>query len=407
MAAARSILYADVDAMFVACARLADPAGAGRATLLLVGGSPEGRGVVTSASYEARSFGARAGMPMAQAVRLCPGAMVVPVPGETIRAKSAEVRAALALWSPVIETASVDEHALDLSGTAALYRETLAETARRIRIDVVERTGLTVSIGGGTNKLVAKMAVDLAKPSAGGPTPGVHIVPPGEEAAFLATRLLGDIPGVGPKLQSRLRERGLVRVADALGHDRRALAAWCGEATGDWLYDAMRGRDERPVEQREEQKSVSREDTFPVDLHDDDALERELLKLVVRVAADLRADGTRARTITVKLRDADFTTRQASRTLDEGIESDRAILSVAKPLLQRLRKARRTGARLLGVRLSELAPPGGAGQLALFDQPAADAVESARDRTLSKAIDRINAKHGARGITRGPVLEDE
>lgn len=408
----RRILHADVDAMFVACARLADPEGAGRATLLLVGGRPEGRGVVTSASYTARAYGVRSGMPMAEALRRCPKATVVSVPRGLVSQKSREVRAVLADWAPVIETMSVDEHALDLSGTEGIYREPLADTARRIRADVEQRTGLTVSIGGGTNKLVAKMAVDLAKPRAGGPDAptdeqtGVYVVAAGEEAAFLATRALADIPGVGPKLQDRFRRQGVERVAHALAYDAKQLAALCGAATGAWLYPVLRGLDDRPVQPRVAQKSVSREETFPTDLHDDDALARELVRLTARVAADLRADGLRTRTVTVKLRDADFTTRQASRTLDEGIESDRAVLAVAKPLLRKLRRARRAGARLLGVRLSEVVPVRAPGQLALFPRPA-ESIESERDRTLARTIDRIHAKHGRRGIVPGSLLEDD
>src|SRR6185437_6953802 len=140
----RRILHADIDAMFVACARLADPDGAGRAALLLVGGRPEGRGVVTSASYAARAYGVRSGMPMAEALRRCPQATVVPVPRGLVTQKSREVRAVLAEWAPVIETMSVDEHALDLTGTEGIYREPLADTAQRIRADVERRTGLAV-----------------------------------------------------------------------------------------------------------------------------------------------------------------------------------------------------------------------------------------------------------------------
>jgi DNA polymerase IV len=401
----RRILHPDVDAMFVACARIADPKSAGRARLLLVGGRPEGRGVVTSASYEARAYGIRSGMPMAEAIRRCPKATVVPVPRGLVSQKSREVRAVLVDWAPVIETMSVDEHAMDLTGTEGIYREPLEETARRIRADVERRTGLVVSIGGGTNKLVAKMAVDLAKPRPGAPASGVYIVAPDGEAAFLATRTLADIPGVGPKLQERFRGRGVVTVKDALVYDAKTLTALAGASTGAWLYDVLRGNDSRAVEQRDVQKSVSREETFPVDLHGDAELERELVRLTTRVAADLRAERLRARTVTVKLRDADFRTRQASRTLEDGIESDRAVLAVAKPLLHKLRGARRTGARLLGIRLTELASPLGGDQLALFEQRASEAIESERDRTLAHTVDQIQAKHGRRGIVPGSLLE--
>src|SRR6266852_3378715 len=161
------ILLADADAFFVGVARLADPEGAGRAPLLIVGGSRDSRGVVCSASYETRKFGVRSAMPIARALRLCPNAMCVPVPFKACLVKSAEIRSLLHQFSPVVEGASIDEWYLDLTGTEGLYHhEPLATTAERIRSALRDATGLTLSIGGGTNKLIAKMAVDRAKPSA-------------------------------------------------------------------------------------------------------------------------------------------------------------------------------------------------------------------------------------------------
>src|SRR6266853_810599 len=183
---ARRILLADADTFYVAVARLVDPEGAGRAPLLIVGGTVERRGVVTSASYEARAYGVHSAMPMARAVRLCPGAMVVPVPWEACAAKGDQIRDVLVHFTPQVERASSDEFYLDLSGTERLYRdEPLAGTARRIREAVVDGTGLQVSIGGGTSKLVAKLAAGVAKPHPGSAADGVHVVAPGAEAAFL------------------------------------------------------------------------------------------------------------------------------------------------------------------------------------------------------------------------------
>src|SRR5690606_12709601 len=199
----------DADAFFVAVARLADPEGAGRARLLIVGGRAEERGVVTSASYEARRYGVRSAMTMSRALRLCPQATVVPVPMGMCRARSREIREVLERMAPVVAAASIDEWYMDLDGTEALYgHESLAGTARRIRAAVIEATGLTISIGGGTNRLVAKLAVERAKPKPGTGADGVHVVEPGEEAAFLATMTLADLPGVGPRLQERLLAAG-------------------------------------------------------------------------------------------------------------------------------------------------------------------------------------------------------
>lgn len=411
------ILLADCDAMFVAVARMVDPEGAGRTPLLVVGGRRGGRGVVCSASYEARGFGVRSGMPIGQAERLCPAATFVPVPRHEVGAKSREVRAVLEEWSPVVEPASVDEFYLGLDGTEALYRhEPLAATAARIRQDVVARTGLTVSIGGGTNRLIAKLAVERAKPRPGTSGTGIFIVTEGGEAEFVAGLELSDLPGVGPRFADALRRHGLVRVRDALPIDRGTLAGWFGPRTGAWLHDRIRGISRSAVMARSEAKSVSRESTFHVDLETDDALETELVRLVTRVCHDLRSDGLRARTITVKLRDFDFRTRQASRTLNTAVSTDRAVLPVARDLLQRLRQERRTGARLLGVGFTQLSPGELPVQLGLFPE-AAVSPESARDRAVARTVDRIQERFGSQAIRpallanppahRGMIEDDE
>jgi DNA polymerase-4 len=164
-ASVRRILLADADAFFVAVARMVDPDGAGRAPLLIVGGSRDSRGVVCSASYETRKFGVRSAMPISRALRLCPDALCVPVPRRACSEKSAAIRAVLERFAPMVEGASIDEWYMDLGGTEGVYHhEPLATTAMRMRDAVRAETGLTVSIGGGTNKLIAKLAVERAKP---------------------------------------------------------------------------------------------------------------------------------------------------------------------------------------------------------------------------------------------------
>jgi DNA polymerase IV len=395
----RRILLVDCDQFFVQCARLADPDGAGREALLLVGGSASGRGVVTSASYETRAYGVRSGMPTATAQRLCPAAVVVPVPRRICSDRSRAVRAVLERYAPVVEPASIDEAYLDLTGTERLYHdEPLADTARRIREAVLEETRIQVSVGGGTSRLVAKLAVSRGKPA------GVHVVAAGAEAAFLAEHAIADIPGVGPVLAAELKRYGLVRVPDGLAVPESQLVELLGERRGPWLWRRMRGIDDSPVQADGVARSVSRDETFPRDLHDDADLARELRALVRRLGADLRADGVRARTITVRLRDSDFTTRQAARTLDEAVETDRGIYAAARPLLARLREQRRTGARLLGVAASNLTVPGPA-QLALFEAgPPGEAdgpLETERDRRLARATDALRARYGSDAI--GPA----
>ena len=401
----RRILLADADAFFVAVARLVDPEGAGREPLLIVGGTRESRGVVCSASYETRKFGVRSAMPISRALRLCPQAVCVPVPRKACSQKNHEIRAVLERYAPVVEGASIDEWYLDLGGTEGIYHhEPLAETAARVRRDVIRETGLSVSFGGGTTKLVAKLAVERAKPRPGNSATGVHVVPAGDEAAFLREFLLADIPLVGPRFQERLAKLGMRTVDDVLQYDTATLAQWLGEREATWLSARVRGIDPSPVERHWDAKSISRDETFPLDIADDAALSRELLALVTRAAGDLRGDGVAARTITVKIRDWDFRTRQASRTLDRPVIADRVILAVAQSLLRRLRTARRVPARLLGVALSSLAADASADQLTLFEMRDARLVETERDRNLARAVDRVRAKFGDRGIVPGGLV---
>src|SRR6266511_1936968 len=327
----RRILLADADAFYVAVARAVDPDGAGKAPLLIVGGSRDSRGVVCSASYETRKFGVRSAMPIARALRLCPDATCVPVPFKACVQKSAEIRQLLHRYSPIVEGASIDEWYLDMTGTEGVYHhEPLAATAERIRSGIRDATGLTLSIGGGTNKLIAKMAVDRAKPSRGGD--GVLIIEPGSEAPFLRSCTLADIPLVGPKFQARLAAHGLITIEDVLRHDLATLGKWMSQREASWLWNRAHGSD----------------------------------------------DGT-----------------VAQRTLPDLVISDRVILKVAHELLTSLRTARRVPARLVGVRLSGLAPAKSADQLSILSE------ETDRDRGLSRAVDRVREKFGQKSLMPG------
>jgi DNA polymerase IV len=394
----RRILLVDCDAFFVQVARLHDPDGAGKAELLIVGGSPTGRGVVTSASYSARAFGVRSAMPTAQALRLCPDATVVGVPRGVIAEKSREVRAVLEELSPVVQAASVDEFYLDLTGTERLFTgESLERTAVRFREEVLVRTSISVSLGGGTRRVIAKLATSFAKPA------GVHIVPPGEEEAFLRRLDLAQIPGIGPSLVEALAARGLIRVEDALAVQMEWLQRWFGKRRGAWLYRRIRGVDESEVDPRERRKSISSERTFSRDIDSDDELGRRLLELSGSVAATLRRKSRRARTVTVKLRDFDFQTRQHSRTIADAIESDSAVFDVAKSLLAEMRTERRVAVRLLGVGLSGLVEANEPKQLGLFREPVAG--ETERERQLSRAVDVVRARFGHEAMMPGRVLD--
>jgi len=393
----RRILLVDCDAFYVQVARLLDPEGAGRTPLLIVGGSPTGRGVVTSASYEARAFGVHSAMPTAHALRLCPDALVVPVPRSACLEKSREVRTVLQEMSPVVQAASIDEFYLDLSGTERLFRgEPLEATAQRIRDEVLRRTRIHVSVGGGTRRVIAKLATGRAKPA------GVHVVQAGGEEAFLRALDLAELPGVGPALAEELAKRGLVRVADALDVQLEWLQAWLGERRGTWLHRRIRGMDDSGVDPHETRKSISSERTFFHDLDDDEELEARLLELSGSVAAMLREQSLRARTVTVKLRDADFTTRQHGRTMPEAVESDAAVYEIARGLLRELRAQRRVPARLLGIGLSGLSEEDEARQLGLFEEGAAP--ERERDRAVSHAVDALRHRFGRAAVRPGRLL---
>ena len=393
----RRILLVDCDMFFVQVARLEDPEGAGSQPFLLVGGRSN-RGVITSASYEAREFGVRSGMPTRQARALCPEAVVVPVPRGACVERSRAVRAVLKELSPVVQSASIDEFYLDLSGTERMLKdEGLDETADRIRRVVRERTEIAVSLGGGTQRVVAKVATRLAKPD------GVHVVPPGEEAEFMSRLRLRDLPGIGPAFLGQLKKKGLRTVEDAAAVEVEWLARWFGPGRGAWLWERVRGIDPSEVDARESRKSISSERTFFEDIDDDEELERRILQLSCNVGGQLRAKELRARTVTVKIRDHDYKTRQAGNTQAEGVETDRAIFAAATSLLNDLRHRRRAPARLLGVGVSNLVRQVPADQLDLFGGQAAR--ESERDRIVARAVDRIRDRYGREALRPARVLD--
>ena len=390
------ILLVDCDAFYVQVARLEDPQGAGKAKLLVVGGSPTGRGVVTSASYAAREYGVRSAMPTAKALRLCPNATVVGVPRGACSRRSREIGGTLRDLSPVVQAASIDEFYLDLTGTDRWMGETLEESATRIRSTVLKKTNISVSIGGSTRKMVAKIASSVAKPG------GVHIVAPGQEAAFMRRLDLADIPGVGPALVDSLKRRGLVRIESALEVELEWLQKWFGEHRALWLHRRMRGLDSDRVDPREPRKSISSERTFFSDLDTSEELEDVMMKLSVSVGRTMRRSGLRALTITVKLRDGDFTTRSRGRTVPEAVETDAAVFAVARELLGELRSRRRTPSRLLGVGLTNFVAGIDPAQLGLFED--GDRIEGERERALGKAVDGLRDRFGDGAVVPGRIM---
>jgi DNA polymerase-4 len=344
-----------MDAFFVNVYLLAHPDDAG--IPLAVGGRPESRGVVTSASYEARAFGVRSAMPMKQAVALCPELKIVGVDRQAVGAFSRQVMGILGEYGP-LEQISVDEAYIDLSEHRAPVR--LCDTIRqRVRAE----TGLPASVGLATSKLVAKVASDRDKPD------GRTIVLPGQEATFLGPLSVRVISGIGPVTTDRLARLGIETCEELAAADVDMLEKQFGQHAAALIARA-RGEDRRPVvADRGPAKSISAENTFERDQRDAAVLLAELARLVARVGRSLRREGLEAHTVTVKFRWPDFTTFTRQRTVSAGIREDGEILALAQMIWDENWPPGQP-VRLLGVGVGKLTAPEGR-QLA-FDFPPED-----------------------------------
>lgn len=349
----RVIVHLDLDAFYAAVEMLEDPTLADRP--ILVGGRPESRGVVAAASYAAREYGVHSAMPMYQAVRLCPEAIVLPPRFDLYRQYSRQVMAILHEATPVVEKMSIDEAYLDLTEEVDKWEE-IVPLARRLQERVRDEIGLSASLGVATNKLVAKVASDHDKPG------GLTVVRPGEEAAFLKPLPVRVIWGIGPVTARKLADMGVTTVDDLAQLSDRELAARFGDH-GAAMAQRARGIDCRSVVTEHERKSVSRETTFIQDLRELEALKKELWKLSQSVARRLERAGVAAGTITIKLRYDDFETLTRQMSLDVPTDDDVRIYRAALVLLKQAWECKRP-VRLLGVGGTDLVPP--TGQMALF-----------------------------------------
>lgn len=379
----RRIAHVDLDAFFISVEQSLNPELRGKPAV--VSGNPEGRGVVACASYEARAYGLRAGMPVGLARRLCPQAIFIPGDMAKYRRFSARFFELLAELSPLVEPVSLDEAYLDLTGCDPVLgsaRKTMLKFKARLR----EALGLTASVGIASCKVVAKVASELSKPD------GLLEVGPGEEKEFLAPLPIGQLPGVGPRMERELKKLGLSTIGKLASSPVAFLKSRFGKV-GERLYLHANGIDERRVEPPGEAKSIGRETTLPQDTLDARLLGGTLYRLVEEVGAELRSQGKQARCITLKLRFADFETITCSQTIKEGIEADQAVFEIADRLLEKALARRRKKARLIGVRVSNLT---GAGkQLSLFDR------SGEKLSSLSQAVDRIRQKYGFSAIETG------
>ncbi len=380
----RTILHVDLDAFFAAVEERDRPELRGK-PVIVGGGGPDQRGVVSTANYEARKFGVHSAMPLRTAGRLCPHGVFLPVDGAKYQGVSRQVMAILRRFTPQVQPISIDEAFLDVTGSAALFGDG-PTIARRIKDAVRDEVRLTISVGVARTKLVAKIASDLQKPD------GLVVVQPGDEAAFLAPLAISRLWGVGQKSAAALAEYGVRTIGDLAALSPELLVHRFGKH-GASLADRARGLDADGVSGREPAKSIGHEHTFDVDTSDREDIERTLLAMSEGVAERLRDSGVRASTVTVKIRDSSFRTITRQRTMREPTDLTepiyRTALELARPEIRGLR------IRLVGVTASGL---GERDQLSLF------AADDPRRRRVVEAADQVRHRFGERAITRARLV---
>jgi DNA polymerase-4 len=378
------ILHVDMDAFYASVEQLDNPSLVGKAIIV---GAPDGRSVVSSASYEARRFGVRSAMPVAQALRLCPTAIVVVPHFDRYLELSARVMRIFRDVTPLVEPLSIDEAFLDVRGVRRLWGSP-GTIARALRARVRDETGLTCSIGVAATKHVAKMASTISKPD------GLLIVAAADTDAFLAPRSVRALWGVGPKAAESLESRGIRTVADVLETPAAVLDRALGPAMGARVWHLARGIDAREVDTARVEKSVGHEETFDEDISDPMILRSELRRLADRVGARLRSGGWEAATIAIKVRFADFTTISRSQTLAEPTAVGQRIGDAALDLFDAV--DRPLPIRLVGVRAEKLRSAGSA-PLALWD-------DDEEWRRVEDALDGAAARFGRGAVTRATLL---
>jgi DNA polymerase-4 len=390
MDATRAILHVDMDAFYAAVEQRDRPELRGRP--VIVGADPKGgrgRGVVATASYEARRFGVGSAMPISQAFRACPHGAYVRPDMEKYAAVSRQVMDVMRRFTDAVEPVSIDEAFLDVTGSRRLFASegtpaTGAEIARALKAAIRERTQLTASVGVASSKMVAKVASDMRKPD------GLVVVPPGTEAAFLAPLPVRRLWGVGPKMEEVLLKIGVRTIGELAACEPGRLERRLGTHGHDLAALAL-GIDTREVvSEGEDAKSIGQENTFDEDTADPERLRTMLLDLCDAVARRLRQHGTRARTVTLKYRDEDFRTCTRAHTLDVATDSGDDLFATAWRLFLGVHGRRRV--RLLGIYGSSL---GGAAQMPLFAAP-----PSPKDR----ARDLVEERFGEGVLRRASLL---
>ena len=390
----RIILHIDLDAFFCAVEENQDSSLRGRA--FAVGGRPDERGVVASCSYAARRMGVRSAMPMARALRLCPGLIIISSRHHLYSEVSRQVMGILHEQTPLVEQISIDEAFLDISEV----QEEPGRFGRGLQASIRDRLHLPCSIGIASNKLMAKLATEVGKALAlqrikaegrTEPPNAVTIVPAGEEAAFLDPLPADMLWGVGPKTSARLAELGIHTIGDIARWPDRELIRLFGENGRDLAHHA-KGIDDRPIVTEHETKSISQEVTFSKDVRDDNVLEQTVREQSGEVARQLRRNNLAGKTVKLKIRWPDFTTLTRQATLNDRTDSDEVIAKTALDLMKLVRKPNQA-VRLIGVGVAGLGPP--IRQLGLWD------MDVERSRRLQDAMDTLNEKYGRDVIHKG------
>ncbi len=375
-----TVLHVDMDAFYAAASLLARPDL--RGTPVIIGG--EGRGVVLSATYEARRFGVASAMPMSRARRLCPTATVLPPEHELYSRISDAVMETFATVTPLVEPLSLDEAFLDVAGAQRLLG-TPAQIAQRLRDTIADEQGITCSVGVASSKFVAKLASSLAKPD------GMVVVPRAEVVGFVQQLPVAALWGVGDRTEEALARLGLRTVADIAHTPLATLRRALGDATGGHLHDLAWGRDPRPVEPVRRERSIGSDETFAHDVDDPAHVHRTLLKLSDRTAARMRSADVMGRTVSIKVRFADFTTITRARTLRDPTDTSRGIYETARGLFDAL-GLQRARLRLVGVRVEQLVDTDGAPIQGTLDEP------EHGWRDADRAVDRASARFGAGSV---------
>jgi DNA polymerase-4 len=385
----RQIIHVDMDAFYASVEQLDRPELRGKA--VIVGGDPQSRGVVSAASYEARPFGVHSAMPMAQAIRLCPHAVVLPVRMERYAELSQVIQTIFERYTPLVEPISLDEAFLDVAGSLKLFGSA-EQIGRDIKRQIQEQTRLTASVGVAPNKFLAKLASDLKKPD------GFVVITEQNKQEILDPLSVGKIWGVGKVTEQALRSHGIATIVQLRHTPLVELQGIVGNAASE-LQKLARGEDEREVEPDRERKSLSSEQTFAKDIRDAGILSSVLLEEVEEVAERLRRHQLKARTVTLKLRYGDFRTVTRSETLPEATNLTKPLWEAAERIFRQWHARSGGPLRLLGCSASGLEHEH-AGQQWLFPDP-----EQEKLKRLDEAVDKIRDRYGKRAMRRGPSTQ--